>query len=251
MTRERFRPLTPYVIGGLAGLALLAGAALPPVSASAEEGGRRLPEAAMTARETGQETGKDASKGSGLRTATFAGGCFWGVQGVFQHVKGVKSAVSGYAGGTRASARYDEVGTGRTGHAEAVQVTYDPAVVRYDELLQIFFSVALDPTEVNRQGPDTGPQYRSALFPADAEQAEVAKAYIAQIDRAKLFSKPIATTIESGAFYPAEAYHQDYMTLHPSNSYIVVNDAPKLRDLKTLFPERANAQPVLVGRPPA
>src|SRR5204862_211520 len=116
-------------------------------------------------------------------------------------------------------------GTGRTGHAEAVQVTYDPAVIRYDELLQIFFSVALDPTEVNRQGPDTGPQYRSALFPADAEQARVAGAYIAQLDAAKAFSKPIATRIESGAFYPAEGYHQDYMTLHPTNSYIVANDA--------------------------
>ena len=248
MTRERFRPRSSALIGGLAGLALLAGAALPLAPAAAEEGGQRLPEAAMTARETVEKTAKD---GSGLRTATFAGGCFWGVQGVFQHVKGVKNAVSGYAGGTRASARYDEVGTGRTGHAEAVQVTYDPAVVRYDELLQIFFSVALDPTEVNRQGPDNGPQYRSALFPADAEQAKVAGAYIAQLDGAKVFSKPIATKIESGAFYPAEGYHQDYMTLHPTNSYIAINDAPKLRDLKALFPERANGQPVLVGRPPA
>ncbi|APX87603.1 peptide-methionine (S)-S-oxide reductase [Methylorubrum extorquens] len=240
MTRERFRPRTSRLVGGLAGLALLAGAALPLAPAAAEEGGQRLPEAAMTAKE-----------GSGLRTATFAGGCFWGVQGVFQHVKGVTNAVSGYAGGTRASARYDEVGTGRTAHAEAVQVTYDPALVRYDELLQIFFSVALDPTEVNRQGPDTGPQYRSALFPTDAEQAKVAKAYIAQLDGTKVFSKPIATKVESGAFYPAEAYHQDYMSLHPTNSYIAVNDEPKLRDLKALFPERANAQPVLVGRPPA
>ncbi|CAO4167909.1 peptide-methionine (S)-S-oxide reductase MsrA [Methylorubrum extorquens] len=240
MTRERFRPRASRLVGGLAGLALLAGAAWPLAPASAEEGGQRLPEAAMTTKE-----------GSGLRTATFAGGCFWGVQGVFQHVKGVTNAVSGYAGGTRASARYDEVGTGRTAHAEAVQVTYDPALVRYDELLQIFFSVALDPTEVNRQGPDTGPQYRSALFPADAEQATVAKAYIAQLDGTKVFSKPIATKVESGAFYPAEDYHQDYMSLHPTNSYIAVNDAPKLRDLKVLFPERANAQPVLVGRPPA
>ncbi|MCG5246106.1 peptide-methionine (S)-S-oxide reductase MsrA [Methylorubrum extorquens] len=240
MTRERFRPRASRLVGGLAGLALLAGAAWPLAPASAEEGGQRLPEAAMTTKE-----------GSGLRTAAFAGGCFWGVQGVFQHVKGVTNAVSGYAGGTRASARYDEVGTGRTAHAEAVQVTYDPALVRYDELLQIFFSVALDPTEVNRQGPDTGPQYRSALFPTDAEQAKVAKAYIAQLDGTKVFSKPIATKVEGGAFYPAEDYHQDYMSLHPTNSYIAINDAPKLRDLKALFPERANAQPVLVGRPPA
>lgn len=248
MTRERFRPRASYVIGGLAGLALLAGAALPPISAAAEEGGRRLPEAAVTAR---APAGNEAKGGANLRTATFAGGCFWGVQGVFQHVKGVTNAVSGYAGGSRASARYDLVGTGRTGHAEAVQVTYDPSVIRYDELLQIFFSVALDPTQVNRQGPDAGPQYRSALFPADEDQARVAKAYIAQLDGAKAFGKPIATRIESGAFYPAEGYHQDYMTLHPDNGYIVVNDAPKLRDLKALFPERANAQPVLVNRPPA
>ncbi len=239
MMLERSHPRASLLLGGVAGLALLACAALPLAPASAEEAGQRLPEAAMSARETG------------LRKATFAGGCFWGVQGVFQHVRGVKNAVSGYAGGTGASARYEQVGTGRTGHAEAVQVTYDPAVVRYDELLQIFFSVALDPTTVNRQGPDTGPQYRSALFPADAGQAAVAKAYIAQLDAAKTFSKPIATRIESGAFYPAEDYHQDYMTLHPTNSYIVTNDAPKLQDLKTLFPERANAQPVLVGRPPA
>ena len=245
MMPERLRPRLPLLLGGLTGLLLLAGAALPLAPASAEEGGQRLPAAAMTAKES---AGRESS---GLRTATFAGGCFWGVQGVFQHVKGVKNAVSGYAGGTRASARYEEVGTGRTGHAEAVQVTYDPAVVRYDELLQIFFSVALDPTEVDRQGPDTGPQYRSALFPTDAEQAAVAKAYIAQLDWAKIFSKPIATRIEAGSFYPAEGYHQDYMTLHPTNSYIAVNDAPKLRNLKALFPERANAQPVLVGRPPA
>ncbi|MEH3118685.1 MAG: peptide-methionine (S)-S-oxide reductase MsrA [Methylorubrum populi] len=234
-TPERFRPRTPLLLGGLA---LIACASLPP--ASAEGAGQRLPEAAMIARE-----------GSGLRTATFAGGCFWGVQGVFQHVKGVTNAVSGYAGGHRASARYEQVGTGRTGHAEAVQVTYDPSAIRYDELLRIFFSVALDPTEVNRQGPDTGPQYRSAIFPADESQARVARAYIAQLDGAKVFPKPIATRIESGAFYPAEGYHQDFMALHPDNGYIVVNDAPKLRDLKALFPERANAQPVLVGRPPA
>ncbi|SFK74727.1 peptide-methionine (S)-S-oxide reductase [Methylorubrum salsuginis] len=225
-------------LGGLAGLGLLAASLMPLAPVSAEEAGRRLPDAAERAQE-----------GSGLRTATLAGGCFWGVQGVFQHVKGVKQAVSGYAGGTKASANYEEVGTGRTGHAEAVRITYDPAVIRYDELLQIFFSVALDPTQVNRQGPDTGPQYRSAVFPADAEQARVAKAYIGQLDAGRAFSRPIATTIEpNAAFYPAEDYHQDYMTLHPNNGYIVTNDAPKLQDLKTLFPERANAKPVLVGK---
>ncbi|KQT58568.1 methionine sulfoxide reductase A [Methylobacterium sp. Leaf456] len=225
-------------LGGLAGLGLLAATALPLAPVSAEEAGRRLPDATERAQEN-----------SGLRTATLAGGCFWGVQGVFQHVKGVHQAVSGYAGGTKASANYDAVGTGRTGHAEAVRITYDPAVIRYDELLQIFFSVALDPTQVNRQGPDAGPQYRSAVFPADAEQARVARAYIGQLDAGKAFSRPIATTIEQSAvFYPAEDYHQDYMTLHPNNGYIVANDVPKLQDLKTHFPERANAKPVLVGK---
>jgi peptide-methionine (S)-S-oxide reductase len=236
-TARRPHSLKTMLVGGLAGLGLLAGALLPLAPVSAEEAGRRLPDATERAQE-----------GSGLRTATLAGGCFWGVQGVFQHVKGVRQAVSGYAGGTKASATYDAVGTGRTGHAEAVRITYDPAVIRYDELLQIFFSVALDPTQVNRQGPDTGPQYRSAVFPADAEQARVAKAYIGQLDAGKAFSRPIATTIEQGAFFPAEDYHQDYMTLHPNNGYIVTNDAPKLQDLKTLFPERANAKPVLVGK---
>ncbi len=237
-TPHRPHVLKTVLLGGLAGLGLLAATVLPLAPVSAEEAGRRLPEASERAQEP-----------SGLRTATLAGGCFWGVQGVFQHVKGVKQAVSGYAGGTKASANYEEVGTGRTGHAEAVRITYDPAVIRYDELLQIFFSVALDPTQVNRQGPDTGPQYRSALFPADAEQARVAKAYIGQLDAEKAFSRPIATTIEpNAAFYPAEDYHQDYMTLHPNNGYIVTNDAPKLQDLKTLFPERANAKPVLVGK---
>ena len=241
MTQDRSRhPRSSKALwfGGLAGLSLLAASLMPLAPVSAEEAGRRLPDATERAQE-----------GAGLRTATLAGGCFWGVQGVFQHVKGVKQAVSGYAGGTKASATYDAVGTGRTGHAEAVQITYDPAVIRYDELLQIFFSVALDPTQVNRQGPDTGPQYRSAVFPADAEQARVARAYIGQLDAAKAFSRPIATTIEpNAAFYPAEDYHQDYMTLHPNNGYIVANDAPKLQDLKTHFPERANAKPVLVGK---
>ncbi|WP_232630609.1 peptide-methionine (S)-S-oxide reductase MsrA [Methylobacterium sp. Leaf118] len=244
MTREvsgRPRSWRPALLGGLAGLGLLGIAGLPLAPVSAEEAGRRLPEAASRAQEAG-----------GLRTATLAGGCFWGVQGVFQHVKGVTQAVSGYAGGTKASATYEAVGTGRTGHAEVVRITYDPAVIRYDELLRIFFSVALDPTQVNRQGPDVGPQYRSAVFPDGAEQARVAGAYIAQLDAAGAFGKPIATRIETGAtFYPAEGYHQDYMTLHPTNAYIAAHDLPKLRDLKALFPEQANPQPVLVGKPRA
>ncbi|MFD0934507.1 peptide-methionine (S)-S-oxide reductase MsrA, partial [Methylobacterium trifolii] len=187
-----------------------------------------------------------------LRSAIVAGGCFWGVQGVFQHVRGVSRAVSGYAGGSQTDADYASVSSGGTGHAEAVEITYDPAVIRYDEVLRIFFSVALDPTAVNRQGPDTGRQYRSALFPRDAEQARVAGAYVAQLDAARLYGRPIATTIEPGAaFYPAEAYHQDFMAAHPNHPYIAANDAPKLRDLQRLFPERTNAAPALVGRPPA
>lgn len=232
----------PLAFGTTAGLGLIASLSLPQGIAFAEDGGRRVPDAAAKSTET---PGK-------MRTATLAGGCFWGVQGVFQHVKGVKQAVSGYAGGTKETANYGAVGRGRTGHAEAVKITYDPSVIRYDELLQIYFSVALDPTEVNRQGPDTGTQYRTAIFPADTEQAKVAKDYIAQLDAAKVYGRPIATKIEPGAaFYPAEDYHQDYMALNPDAGYIVANDAPKLRDLQRFFPERANAEPVLVGKPKA
>ena len=233
-------PLGLLPLGSLAGLGLAASALVWQPGAVAEEAGRRLPEAAVPARET-----------AGLKTAILAGGCFWGVQGVFQHVAGVRRAVSGYAGGTRETADYKAVSAGRTRHAEAVSVTYDPAVIRYDEVLRIFFSVALDPTEIDRQGPDAGPQYRSALFPRDAEQARVAKAYIAQLDAAQTYRRPIATRIETGAFHPAEAHHQDFMVLNPNHAYIAANDAPKLRDLRRLFPERVVAEPVLVGRPPA
>jgi len=180
-------------------------------------------------------------------TAVFAGGCFWGVQGVFQHVRGVQQAVSGYAGGTAETAQYETVGSGRTGHAEAVQVTYDPTQVSYGTLLQVFFSVAHNPTEVNRQGPDHGPQYRSAVFPADAQQKRVAEAYIAQLDAAHAFGAPIATRIEEGArFYPAEDYHQDFLAEHPSYPYIVINDLPKIESLKQLFPSLYRDDPVLV-----
>ena len=176
-----------------------------------------------------------------------AGGCFWGVQGVFQHVTGVTAAVSGYAGGDRNTAGYETVSAGRTGHAESVQVTYDPRQISYGRILQIFFSVVHDPTEINRQGPDTGPQYRSAIFPATAEQAEVATAYIAQLDQAHAYKKPIATRIERDrVFYPAENYHQDYLTRNPTNPYIAYNDLPKIDDLKRLLPERYRADPVLV-----
>jgi peptide-methionine (S)-S-oxide reductase len=177
-----------------------------------------------------------------------AGGCFWGVQGVFQHVKGVTNAVSGYAGGEKNTAKYETVGSGRTGHAESVQVTYDPRHVSYGRLLQIFFSVVHDPTQVNRQGPDTGPQYRSAIFPTSPAQADVARAYIAQLDQSHVFKKAIATKIElDRAFYAAEPYHQDYLINNPRNPYIVVNDLPKITDFKRAFPELYRAEPMLVS----
>ena len=177
-----------------------------------------------------------------------AGGCFWGVQGVYQHVKGVTSAVSGYAGGDRRSAEYETVSTGRTGHAESVQVTYDPRQISYGRILQIFFSVVHDPTELNRQGPDTGTQYRSAIFPLNAEQADVAKAYIAQLDQLHTFKKPIATKIEPDrAFYPAENYHQDFLTRNPRYPYIAINDLPKIDYLKQMFPDLYRDKAVLVA----
>ncbi|MDB5664615.1 peptide-methionine (S)-S-oxide reductase MsrA [Cypionkella sp.] len=184
---------------------------------------------------------------SGTQTAILAGGCFWGVQGVFQHVKGVISATSGYAGGEASTAQYETVGTGTTGHAEAVKIVYDPSKISYGHLLQIYFSVVHNPTELNRQGPDTGTQYRSTIFPTTAEQAKIAKAYIAQLDAAKSFGRPIVTTVEPGAkFYKAEDYHQDFLTLNPDYPYIVVNDLPKVADLKTHFPKDYKSTPVLV-----
>lgn len=178
----------------------------------------------------------DVPNASGLTTAVLAGGCFWGLEGVFQHVKGVKDVVSGYAGGSKATANYGDVSSERTGHAEAVKITYDPRQISYGDLLRIYFSVTTDPTELNRQGPDIGPSYRSAIFPQNAEQRKVANAYIAQLKAAKVYSKPIVTKIESGAFYPAEAYHQDFMRRNPNYPYIVINDAPKVAALKRLFP---------------
>ncbi|WP_025129512.1 peptide-methionine (S)-S-oxide reductase MsrA [Pseudomonas sp. PH1b] len=189
----------------------------------------------------------DETNQASSETAVFAGGCFWGVQGVFAHVKGVQRAVSGYAGGSADSAQYERVSDGDTGHAESVQVTFDPAQVSYGSLLQIYFSVAHNPTELNRQGPDSGTQYRSALFPQSAEQQRVAQAYIAQLDAAHGFDKPIVTRLETGqTFYPAEDYHQDFLTEHPTYPYIVINDLPKVAHLKQLFPERYQQQPVLV-----
>ncbi|KAA0996001.1 peptide-methionine (S)-S-oxide reductase MsrA [Pseudomonas sp. ANT_J12] len=180
-------------------------------------------------------------------TAVFAGGCFWGVQGVFQHVKGVTKAVSGYAGGAATTADYEKVSEGDTGHAESVEVTFDPTQVSYGTLLQIYFSVAHNPTELNRQGPDTGTQYRSAIFPENPEQQRVAQAYIAQLDAAHSFNKPIVTKLETyNGFYPAEDYHQDFLTEHPTYPYIVINDMPKVAQLKQLYPDRYQEKAVLV-----
>ncbi len=180
--------------------------------------------------------------------AVVAGGCFWGVQGVFQHVKGVVSAVSGYDGGAKDTAHYDMTSRGDTGHAESVRITFDPKTVSYGRILQIYFSVAHDPTELNRQGPDEGTQYRSAIFPTNEEQARVAKAYIAELNQAHAFGAPIVTTIEENrTFYPAEAYHQDFLVQNPTYPYIVFNDLPKIENLKRLFPEAYRADPVLVG----
>jgi peptide-methionine (S)-S-oxide reductase len=179
-----------------------------------------------------------AAEAKGPQTAVFAGGCFWGVEAVFRHVKGVSSAVSGYAGGNVKSPGYELVSTGTTGHAESVKVTYDPSQVSYGQLLKVFFSVAHDPTQLNRQGPDSGTQYRSAIFTTSDEQARVARAYIAQLDGAKVFGSPIVTQVVAlPAFYDAEAYHQNYAALHPHEPYIAFNDLPKVDHLRTQFPD--------------
>ena len=188
-----------------------------------------------------------AASATASETAVLSGGCFWGVQGVFQHVKGVSRAVSGYAGGVAETAQYETVSTGNTGHAESVQITYDPQQISYGQLLQVFFSVAHDPTQLNRQGPDSGSQYRSAIFPANAIQQRVADSYIAQLDKAGVFGRPIVTKTDPlKGFYPAEDYHQDFLALNPAYPYIAINDLPKVRNLKKLFPQRYREQPVLV-----
>jgi peptide-methionine (S)-S-oxide reductase len=172
------------------------------------------------------------------QNAVVAGGCFWGIQAVFQHVKGVISATSGYAGGSAKSAEYALVSTGETGHAESVKIIYDPSKITYGQLLRVFFSVAHDPTQLNRQGPDEGTQYRSSIFYGTEEQKRIAEAYVAQLDKSKVFERPVVTqVVPLKAFYPAEAYHQDYAALHPSNPYIVYNDAPKVAHLREQFPD--------------
>jgi peptide-methionine (S)-S-oxide reductase len=221
--------------GGLAALAVLValGFALFPAGAATP-----IPAPAVD---------EPASQPGASETAVLAGGCFWGVQGVFQHVKGVSAAVSGYAGGNASTAQYETVGTGTTGHAESVRISYDPSQVTFGQLLHVFFAVAHDPTELNRQGPDTGEQYRSAIFPQNDMQQRIADAYIAQLNQAKVFGAPVVTqSRRDSGFFPAEDYHQDYLTSHPTALYITVNDMPKLDELRQQFPDLYREQPVLV-----
>jgi peptide-methionine (S)-S-oxide reductase len=189
----------------------------------------------------------DAAPAAGTQTIVLAAGCFWGIQGVYQHVKGVTRVLAGYAGGSKETATYDQVTTETTGHAESVEIQFDPKQVSLGRLLQIYFSVAHDPTELNRQGPDEGPSYRSAIFFSNTEQQKVARAYIDQLNKAKIFSRPIATTLEPlKGFYMAEGYHQDYLIGHPTQPYIVYNDLPKIAALKRVYPEVYRDQPVRV-----
>jgi peptide-methionine (S)-S-oxide reductase len=223
----------------LAAVGLLAAAILVPAARTSAETAKALAAPAID---------EPAGKGP-TEVAVFAGGCFWGVQGVFEHVKGVTLAVSGYTGGQVVNPGYEQVSTGTTGHAESVSVTFDPTQISYGQLLRIFFSVALDPTEVDRQGPDWGTQYRSALFVTSPDQERVARAYVAQLEATHAFSRPIATRIEpSGPFYPAEGYHQDYLEHHPDAPYIAFNDMPKVRAMQTLFPLNWRSEPALVVR---
>lgn len=188
-----------------------------------------------------------AAEATGPQVAVFAGGCFWGLQGMFQHVRGVTRVVAGYSGGEKATAHYEMVGTETTGHAESVEITFDPKQVSYGQLLQLFFSVAHDPTQLDRQGPDRGPSYRSEIFFASPSQERVARAYVKQLTDAKVFAAPIVTKIEPlKAFYPAEDYHQDYLIHHPNEPYIVFNDRPKIEALKRVYPERYRAEPVML-----
>ena len=239
MTNRRFPSFSPARRAALLATfatALVAGGIVP-IATRAGEAAVKIAPAAVDA----------TAAASGMQTAVFAGGCFWGVQGVFQRVHGVSQAVSGYSGGAEKTAMYELVGSGLTGHAESVKVTYDPNKVSYGTLLQIYFSVIHDPTQLNRQGPDSGTQYRSAIFYADAAQKETAEKYIAQLDAAKSYPAKIVTqVVPLAAFYPAEAYHQDYLTLHPTAGYIVYNDLPKIANLKAMFPQQYRAEPALV-----
>jgi peptide-methionine (S)-S-oxide reductase len=213
---------------------------------SAKENSRLVPAPAL------EEPSGPSGRSGASEVAVLAGGCFWGVQGVFQHVKGVTSAVSGYAGGDQATAHYSMVGSGSTGHAESVRVIFDPRIISYGRILQIYFSVVHDPTELNRQGPDFGTQYRSAIFPTSLEQAKVADAYIAQLNQAKVFDARVVTKVEPNhTFYSAESYHQDFLARNPAYPYIAINDLPKIESLKRLFPDSYQADPVLVSAAPS
>jgi peptide-methionine (S)-S-oxide reductase len=233
MPRSRFNRLSL----GAAALGALAIAAFAVAPLRAAEDAVVIPPPAM-----------DTQASDGIQTAVIAGGCFWGVQGVFQHTAGVVNAVSGYAGGSKATASYPIVSTGSTGHAESVEIKFDPKKISYGKILQIFFSVAHDPTQLNRQGPDSGTQYRSAIFTTTDEQKKIADAYVAQLNAAKVYGKPIVTKVGPlEAFYPAEAYHQDYLTLHPTQPYIAYNDLPKVENLKKLFADNYLEKPTLVS----
>jgi peptide-methionine (S)-S-oxide reductase len=221
----------------IAGLAVPLAAGLWLSTSQAEESPHLVPAPAV-----------DSTASGGSETAVLAGGCFWGVQGVFQHVKGVTSAVSGYAGGDKDHAQYEMVSTGSTGHAESVRVTFNPSQISYGKILQIYFSVAHDPTELNRQGPDTGTQYRSQIFTSTPEQAKVAATYIKQLDDAHAYGAPVVTKIGAlRGFYPAEDYHQDFLARNPEYPYIVYNDLPKVAALKQIFPSYYRNDPVLVA----
>jgi len=227
-----------FAVRGAIALAVIA-----PLAALSRPSSREptvVPEAAVTSR---------LSAAPGLQTIVLAGGCFWGIEAVFEHIKGVTDAVSGYAGGTKGQADYETVSTGTTGHAESVKVTFDPTKVSLEKLLQVFFSVAHDPTQLNRQGPDVGPQYRSAIFFADEEQARVARAYIDQLTKAKVYSRPIVTqVVKLQGFYPAEEYHQNFAERNPTYPYIVYNDAPKVVNLKKQFPELYRQETAVAAR---
>ena len=238
MTTRRWVILVTVL--GLLGLALVVFAGVDPAIPPA---GRSAGSAAVPAPDVDEPA--PASVASG--TAVLAGGCFWGVQGVFQHVKGVTAAESGYAGGDRATATYGAVSGGSTGHAESVRITYDPSQVTYGQLLWIFFSVVQDPTQLDRQGPDEGSQYRSVIFAQDPTQQRVSQSYIDQLTRAAVFPDPIVTAVAPKAeFFPAERYHQDFLNSNPSNRYIAIYDMPKLNNLKQLFPALYREQPVLM-----
>ena len=227
-----------FAVRGAIALAVIA-----PLAALSRPSSREptvVPEAAVTSR---------LSAAPGLQTIVLAGGCFWGIEAVFEHIKGVTDAVSGYAGGTKEQADYETVSTGTTGHAESVKVTFDPTKVSLEKLLQVFFSVAHDPTQLNRQGPDVGPQYRSAIFFADEEQARVARAYIDQLTKAKVYSRPIVTqVVKLQGFYAAEEYHQNFAERNPTYPYIVYNDAPKVANLKKQFPDLYRQETALAAR---